>query len=195
MRHTRYTRPARRFVSGRRRNEKEWLALPATVATTAAAGAGVTQLISFEAPTLVAGTPLTADPPQDRLVLRLIGRLTYSTTVAGTVGVGLILTDRTWTPVGTVTITPDLDKRWLWWREVPMAAGDALTPQTLVNGGGGLAVSNAMYADKDPTFFDISPKVRLEDGKSLNLVVYFSGAVTAPVVTTMSFRMLLGARK
>lgn len=176
--------------SVRQRPEREWLALGSSAMNSTGATVATTQLLAFESPTLAVGTPLTADPPQDRTVLRLIGSLTWSQATAGnTVHVGLILTDRSWTPVGTTNITADLDKRWLWWREFSMAVGAAWTAETFSDAGGGIHV-NDLPVEKDFTRFDITPKVKLEDGKVLSLVIYQNGA-TAVTCSSRDIRILL----
>lgn len=158
-----------------RRPAHQWLGMvlnPANATTTAGAGVTVFKLFQFESPTITVGTALTADPPEDQILDRLIW--TGSLTNAGAAGrsqIGFILVDATWTPQGTTAITPDLDKRWLWWRDYQFEnTGDFVNQHQMLIGTSHL--SNAMMAETNPTFMDISPKVKLEDGKALCLVTY-----------------------
>lgn len=174
----------------RARSARQWLAL--TLNSTTTVGVGVTkfELLAFEAPTVTVGTPLTADPPEDQTLDRVISFQTITQTAAGIWDIGLILADRTWTPVGTTSIVPDLDKRWLWWRSGNIGiAGDLWTPMTWKSGAGP-TYPNAVPAERDVSSFDIAPKVKLEDGKALMLVVY--QATGGEQLTMLSnFRILM----
>lgn len=146
---------------------------------------------------MTAGTPLTAEPPEDMVLLRIMALMTIAMTATSDFGIGFMVADRTWTPIGTTRITPDLDKRFLWWREVGTSgAADMYAPQYFKAGGGTGAVPNSIPVDRDPTWFDISPKVRIEDGKHLLAVTYNSGAgSTGCVVQELRILMQRAGRR
>lgn len=197
MRHMRRTSYGRRPVGRAAKSEKEWVCLGQTLVGNAAGiNTTVTSLISFEAPTLVAGTPLTADPPQDRTILRIVGQLQVAGAAAtGSLGMGLMVCDRVFAPTsGTGRMTPDLDKRWLWWRETLLRSGESWDAQHYLSTGGVLSPNN-VPPERDFTMFDISPKVRLEDGKQLAFITFQDTALMAPVITLMEVRVLFGARR
>lgn len=181
-----------RFTGRRqsRRPEREWVALTPTLTSTASTSAS-TQILAFEAPALVSGTPLTADPPEDRIIQRIIARFRWAQVTTGnTVACGVILTDRTWTPIGTTTIVPDLDKRWLWWREFFIGSGESWDTLTGTANGSAVPMAQCHNLEESPLYLDIAPKVRIEDGKSLNFVIY-NAAATAVTVVPMAWRILL----
>lgn len=186
---SRFSRPGGRFGSGRgTRPARQWMGLNGGITVTAGA-ASVTSLLAFEAPTVTFGTPLTSDPPEDQTILRIIGHLSIVSTVAHLMWLGLMVTDRTWTPVGTTTIIPDLDRRWLWYMTYDMDTTETFTPggarASVTGGGAARGFTSPVWTD-----IDISPKVKLEDGKQLCMVSYID-AGTAPTVTLRDMRVLM----
>lgn len=175
----------------RRHKARQWLDLGPT-GITVTAGA-VTSLVAFEAPTLTAGTPLTADPPEDQTLLRILADFTVVAPAAmSDTWFALLLVDRTWTPVGTANLAADGDKRILWSRYY--SAMGTTSPGVWTNGlaittGVGTAVV-AMAEAKDRTDIDITPKVKLEDGKHLVMVCY-TGATPPTSATLKNTRVLM----
>lgn len=138
---------------------------------------------------MTAGTPLTSGPPEDSVIDRVLMTLKVSSDTLVTLGVGLILVDRTWTPSGTTGITPDLDKRFLWWRSWLLRANETWEHTTFVSAAG-VVQPNAMPPETNPCWADISPKVRIEDGKHLAVATYCSVAATV-TMTAPTVRILM----
>lgn len=191
----RYTKRSRFTGQSARRHggkpARQWVGLTVNNTTTAGVGASRFELLSFEAPAITVGTPLTADPPEDQILDRVLCSWSITASAAQNFDLGLILVDRTWTPVGTTSIVPDLDKRWLWWRgNTAMLANDIWRPNLLVQGSGAGTGPNSVPVERDISMVDISPKVKMEDGKALVLVVYQSLA-TATTTFTGQVRLLM----
>lgn len=135
---------------------------------------------------------ISADPPEDLTVLRVVGMLDLQLegNTAGLCTVAFLVTDSTW-PMATV-FEADSDKRILWHRTfvLPKAASENgivlrwSPPGTLTSANvGGVTV----VSDFGVCSFDFSPKVKLESGKALYLAVY----VTGVTVTLESYDMRL----
>lgn len=134
----------------------------------AATGTTSSALLQMQAPTDV--TNLTADPPEDLTILRIVGD--FNVIISGapaTWVLALIVQDQTWTPGATFAV--DADKRILWSQTYITQHTDTThawdPPGTLgVNGAVvGMAPEKSVHVD-------ISPKVKVECGKALFLVAY-----------------------
>lgn len=153
---------------------------PAVAATSAAL------LVSLQAPpTLVA---LTADPPEDLTILRLVGSFSLTLSITSIWTLGIIVQDTDWTPTAGVTgYSQDADKRFLWTRtfQAPDAQAYAWTPPGVLTAGANAPVPMNM----ETVTLDISPKVRVEAGKGLYAVAYEQAG--AGTLTWASFNMRL----
>lgn len=162
----------------------------AFIFTTASATAAV-RLMSFEMPTSMVG--LTADPPEDVTILRVVGSMTVTlgTATTGRWSLALLVQDTTWTPGATLSV--DNDKRVLWQRQfMPTAVGSWTAEQWSPPDTHFVATGATSLA---PTYspasqLDISPKVKLEAGKSLYLVAYEDVDGSTFSVTSNSMRVL-----
>lgn len=149
---------------------------------------GTATLVSLEAPASLAG--LTADPPEDMTILRLVGSFSFSFTVAATSRwtLALLVQDTTWTPSGT--FTADADKRILWSRTFRQPVGVIQTwsePGVLYYD---LAGTVAVAGQVGATSIDIKPMVKIEAGKSLYLVGYEDIGGGTILVTSANMRLL-----
>lgn len=182
----------RRFGGGRApKASREWVPMNGGVTTTAGA---VTKLLEFQAPTVTFGTALTSDTPEDKTILRIVGNWTAVAPGGGSDSwIGLLVADANWTPVGTSSIIPDLDKRFLWY--VYLAGLDTTNTSTwsvntVVIG------STTKVMTVANTQLDISPKVKLEDGKALMAVCYTGGtALTSFTFKDMRLLMQRSSRR
>lgn len=176
-------RRASRFAKrgGGLRPERSWVDVSGQWVHSTGVTAAV-PLIALQAPTNLSN--LTADPPEDLTVLRIVGD--YTTTITGT-GAGywslaLLVADVTWTP-GT-SISVDNDKRILWQRsyEAPITETSTWLPP------GRWDSSITASVPTDATHIDIAPKVKIEAGKALYLVAY-ENAASAYTLATYSHSM------
>lgn len=144
-------------------------------------------LVQLQAPANLSN--LTADPPEDMTVLRVVGDYTMALS-AGPANwtLGLLVADVTWTPGATFTV--DADKRILWHRTY-----EARTGVTLTNWAppGYLEVINAagsFMMQTDAVHLDISPRVRIEPGKALYLVAWENSGAVSLATTSADMRLL-----
>lgn len=131
-------------------------------------------------------TNLTADPPEDITILRVVGEFSVNVDTACIWVVGLTVQDTTWTPA---TLWPtDADKRWLWVRAFNQVAAEAgsWSPPGLYRA----STASAFPGEMEMTRVDIAPKVKLEAGKALFLVAYEQGGASTMTLTGISVRLL-----
>lgn len=183
-----WKRPVARRRGFTARPEREWVPLngapyAATVATSAVS------LYGLQAPTITIGTDLVADPPQDVTVQRFVAELSVLSSVASSnCTLALLVADRFWTP--NSNFVQDADKRLLWYRTYVNALTTGITG-SLWEGATYSTSGVALYTGipEDYTRIDIAPKVRIEAGKALHMVLYYtSGTWTVNLRTA---RMLL----
>lgn len=146
-----------------------------------------TALRSYEAPT---GIVQTADAPEDVTILRMIGDLEVQLDQGSSAWVlGLIIQDTTWTPNGS--FADDADKPWMWLQTygtgvntglVMQPPGYFTTTQSMTVVGGGLP--------REALRVDITPKRKLEAGKSLYLVGYEELGASTLTVRSRNMRLL-----
>lgn len=144
-------------------------------------------LYSLQAPTVSIGTALTADPPEDVTILRVMADFSFALSTAGAWILALTVQDTAWTPSGTFEL--DGDKRFLWTRTyVNLQAGTPATyhPPGMLDNGAGVIGGDLVHA----THLDIAPKVRVEAGKALYLVAYEQSGTATVTCTLYNFRML-----
>lgn len=146
-------------------------------------------LYGLQAPAVTIGTQLTADPPEDVTILRLMVDWTVQL-AAGPVQWTLAFTvqDTAWTPSATAQL--DGDKRFLWmqtYSNLQAASSAAYHPPGVIDNGAGII--GGAYRD-NVTRVDISPKVRIEAGKALYLVGYLQGGSGALSVNMHIARLL-----
>lgn len=161
-------RGMRRGVSfGRRRSANEWLPVSGT-AFSSITGSDTKVLLGFEAPTITLGTSLTADPPEDRTIKRIVAEFSVDLAAAatGTWTLGLIVADVNWS-LTTGLFTGDADKRILW-HQTYNASTAARYFWTLPNHLQVASSATGMIeTDWRATHLDIKTSVKLEDGKAL----------------------------
>lgn len=148
-------------------------------------GTTATALLALEAPTTLT---LSADPPEDITVLRIVGEFLAEVSATSHWVMALVVQDATWTP--SSTFGPDADKRILW--STVIHAVPASTPTTW---NAGLvkytdAAGNEKAVQTAKTFIDIAPKVKVEAGKTLYLVAYEQTGSATFTTTTQNMRML-----
>lgn len=161
-----------------------WQPVSAQFAVAANAASGSTSILAFEAPT--AGS-LTSLPPEDVTILRVVGDFTTALSAAlGNWTLGLMVVDATWTPTGV--FEADADKRVLWHRTYEnLNAGAACSwspPDRWTDG------NITTMATREAVSLDISPKVRLEQGKALKLVWWENGGSATMTVQSSDMRVL-----
>lgn len=185
----------RRFSSAShgQRPARQWIPLQGNIFSAVTATA-VTSLYGLEAPTVTIGSSLSSDPPEDVTLLRIVG--TMNLALSGAVGrwtIGLIVQDRTWTP--SALFVTDADKRFLWYRTYSIPAGLAgVTSVTFdePNWMQVLATQNLLVeVDRAAVSFDISPKVKLEDGKALHMVAYEEQNGSSLTLNMQTMRLLM----
>lgn len=179
----------RRFGSrfargGVARPTRTWSSISSDVALAAVTVTTAIPLIRLESPTSL--NNITADPPEDLTVLRVMGAL--NVTVAGDTTanwtLALLVQDVTWTP-STAFLT-DADKRILWSQglDASNATSDTYSePGIWRDGATGTAFPCLPY----PFDIDIAPKVKIEPGKALYLVAYEN--VSGGTLTVNASRM------
>lgn len=176
----------RRFSRSRApRPARAWQDLSAAFVLTTQATSTSVNLLEFQAP---AAGSLTAMPPEDVTVLRVVGDFTVQLSAAVcSWTLGLMVADSTWTPGATFVV--DSDKRVLWHRTYTNFAGTGTqtwVPPGLHVDGTGTPFPDATRAG----FFDITPKVRLEQGKALKLVAWENAGAGTVTVSSVDMRAL-----
>lgn len=170
---------ARRFARRADRPQRVWQELGSTWTLNQSASA-VVSLLQLQAP--AAGT-LTALPPEDITILRVVGDYTVTLTAESSWVLGLIVADVTFT-IGS--FQTDSDKRILWSQAYTVETSTAsLAGFALVNWSppGQQSVSATtdlvLMANREAVHIDISPKVKLQNGQALFLCAWeLSGAAT-----------------
>lgn len=152
-----------------------------------AAAAATTQVIqiSLESPTNLAN--LGADPPEDLTILRMVGDFNVTLSASGKWRLALLVQDRTWT--ANTSGVDDNDKRILWSRVFNNLSGFSASwqePGWLLLGASPPLVAGQV----DMTHIDISPKVKVENGKALYLVAYEEVNGATLTVTSVNMRVL-----
>lgn len=168
-----------RRSAGRRpeRPARQWLPIPSSLVFNAASVTSVQSMLAFEAPTITPGTPITADPPEDQTLLRITASLTVTMT-SGNWTLGLMVTDRTWTPIGGEFAT-DADKRILWSQtysgdETSTVLAGYVSTSWFPPGNMVVNATTDLVSEcpREAVYIDIAPKVKLEDGKQLCFVAW-----------------------
>lgn len=125
-------------------------------------------------------------PPEDITILRMVGSFTVSLSAAlANWTLGLMVVDATWTPASL--FSSDADKRVLWHQTYVNNTGAASLvwspPDQFETSGGARARTEASR-------LDISPKVRLEQGKALKLVWWENAGGAELNVNSADMRVL-----
>lgn len=180
MRFQRRGRPSGSAV----RPSRTWADVSTAWVFSAQASTQLVALISLQAPTSLAS--LTSDPPEDLTILRVKGSFSVSMSAAAAVAqwdMALIVQDVTWTPSATINL--DNDKRMLWTRTFTTSASNVVHNW---REPGYLEVeATAFVSQPGMCEVDIAPKVKIEAGRALYLVVYET--VNARTLTTNSGNM------
>lgn len=168
----------RRFPRRNERPARAWQDLSGQWLLITAATAAV-PILRFEAPTVV-GT-VTSALPEDITILRMVGsfQLSLGAAVCNWT-LGLMVVDALWTP--GATFAADADKRVLWHETYVNSTGAAVvewTPPDNYTPVGGVT----SYAGPRACRLDITPKVKLEQGKALTLVAWENVASAAQLTT------------
>lgn len=166
-----------------------WADVSAAWAFSAIAVTTSTRIMSMEMPTSMVN--LTADPPEDITVLRIVGSfvLSLATANAGVWNLALIVQDHTWTPGATITL--DNDKRILWQREFNATAVSGWTSESWEPPDTHLVTGTLQHlARSEAMQVDLTPKVKLEAGKALYLVAYEAVDGGTLTLTSNSMRVL-----
>lgn len=143
-------------------------------------------------------TNLTADPPEDITILRIVAEFSVnlSSTAAQAWTLALLVQDVTWTP--ETSFLTDADKRMLWYQTYA-GSGAAATSSWYPPGMYAEAGGQGFPGYKEMASLDISPKVRLEPGKALYLVGYernlTAGTITVSAQTARILYQRSGRRK
>lgn len=193
----RFKRTHRSF--GVRRHERparQWLAIPVTNFFAGATTGATSQVLAFEAPTITPGTAVTADPPEDQILDRIVAEFRVDLNGIGSWTVGLMLVDRTWTQSSTGEMAPDGDKRILWYEtyeSVVFALAGLTTTSWVPPNSLQIQATTPVIGECDwrATHLDITPKVRLEDGKQLVFVAWENSGTATLTFTTRSMRILM----
>lgn len=188
----------RRRVSFARRGQRparQWLPIPATSLLSAVTVSTTAQVLAFEAPTVTPGTPVTADPPEDQVLDRVTGSLRVTLTGAGVWVLSLLMVDRTWTPIGGEFAT-DADKRILWSKTYDSQSLSTLAGFTGVTWSKAhmFITATAPLVVEQPEsmgYVDITPKVKLEDGKQLIFLASECSGAASFSVTADWMRILM----
>lgn len=186
----------RRYSRQNDRPARVWQDIARNFSVAAATTSTYTSLLAFEAP--AAGT-LTGAPPEDITLLRIVGDFTVSMGAGGNVTVGLMMVDPGWTPavVASSGFQTDSDKRILWhqtYATTALAASYAgFTAATWAPPGylyvDGTADTVTMCA-REAVHLDITPKVKLEQGKALILVMWENSDGATTTVVSSDMRVL-----
>lgn len=162
---------------------------------TAQATTAATPLISLEMPATLVG--VTADPPEDLTILRMVGTFGVAVTVGATPvswTLGLIVQDATWTP--SATFAADADKRVLWHETYGHSGANGTTAFwgfSATGGARGQVLNAALAATSCPERLetvDISPRVRVEPGQALYLVAWENANGGTLSTSTADMRVL-----
>lgn len=156
----------------------QW-SLPAVTVTTTAT------LVQLQAPANLSN--LTADPPEDMSVLRLVGD--FSVVMVGIANwtLALLVADVTWTPAATFTV--DADKRILW-HQTYVGTGSTSSawnpPDTLMV----VDAAGSFVSQTKAAHLDVTPRARIEPGKALYLVAYENSGAATLTTTSADMRLL-----
>lgn len=173
------------------RPNKFWQELQTTWVMSQSASA-VVSLLQLQAP--AAGT-LTALPPEDVTILRVVGGFTVNLTAESAWTLGLLVADVTFT-IGS--FPTDSDKRILWSQTYRIAAstaslagfaGASWSPpgQQEISATTDLVVQ----CNREAVYLDISPNVKLEAGKALFLCAWEDSGSATLTVAGLNVRALL----
>lgn len=173
------------------RPSRQWIPINTGFVFAGITGSTNSVLMRMEMPT--DPTNLTADPPEDIIILRIVGEFEVSMAAAAAAASWtLALTVQDWTWSSSATFAADADKRLLWTRTYT-ATADNVAFQWLP-GLGQVSGSNTVIGnsgmEEPATRLDIAPKVKLEAGKALALVAYENVDGRALTVTGRSMRLL-----
>lgn len=165
----------------------QWVFAGVTATTTSV-------LIQLQSPSNLSS--LTADPPEDLSILRIVGTFLVQLNAAVCAWtLALLVADVTWTPGGSVAT--DNDKRILWHQQYENSSGiESLNwarPNYLESVVGG-AVTRRGECDWRCTHIDIKPRVVIEDGKALYLVAYEETNGGTLTVVSQDMRVLYKRR-
>lgn len=182
-----------RRTAGRRKPQNvQWSDVSAAWNMNSVTATTANVLIQLQSPTSL--TNLTADPPEDLTVLRVVGDWSTTITPGNTPAswtLALTVADVTWTPGATVAV--DNDKRLLWQMSYEEDVAVAATTCTWYPPGmfyQGAAGTVFPMGFRDATHLDISPKVRVEAGKALYLVAYENAGNGSLLVSSATMRVL-----
>lgn len=178
---------ARRTFVKRVRPNRQWSGV-ASDFTLNVTATGNVPLIQLQSPATLAN--LTADPPEDLTIMRMVGEFLVSINGPGGWILGLTVADVTWTPGATFNV--DADKRWLWIQEYHNPSSSTLTwfPKGIVWDPVTPAFVPTPGDPSTATRLDITPKVKVEDGKALYLVAYEESGSSGLVVSSRLMRVL-----
>lgn len=189
-------RYARRAGRGRTAGSpsRQWTELSTRWQHTAVAVTTSTVLWGLESP--AAAAALTALPPEDVVIMRLVGdfQVALPAAVIDSWTLALTVQDSTWTPAAL--FNTDADKRILWsqtYAKGPPGEAVTWTPPGLLS----TATATLGVAPRESIHIDIAPKVKLEAGQGLNLVAYENLPGVAGTFTTIGYtvRMLWQAKR
>lgn len=173
------------------RPNRRWLSLDQGWSISSTSGTSAA-LINLEAPTNV--TALTAAVPDDLTVMRIKGDFQTSLTVDASWTLALLVADSNWTP--GATFQADADKRMLWSQTyetdhtgVAGATGTFWSPPGFLY----VTATASIFAGspRESTHIDISPRVKLESGKTLFLVAYENAGAATFQTTGRTIRALV----
>lgn len=179
----------RGFVGrGGSRPERVWASLASRWAFSSVTATTAQVLISLEMPTDLSA--LTNDPPEAMTLLRIVGSFRIANAAAAGAASGytlaLLVQDQTWTP--SAVFATDADKRILWSRTFFLGSTESYSPFIWTNG------TAIVPYHPEVTRVDIAPKVKVEPGKALFLVIYENSASTSEITVASSDMRVLYQR-
>lgn len=130
---------------------------------------------------------LTADPPEDLIIDRVVGDFRVALNLDGNWTLGLLVQDVTWTIGATFSV--DADKRVLWHQTFD-SAGVAMIQ------GYGLVVWDTggtpqVFSDSPgKTHLDISPRVKIQPGQALYLAAWENTGAATLTSSSTDMRVL-----
>lgn len=175
---------------------RQWLGIPVTTFFAAQSVGATSQVLAFEAPTITPGTAVTADPPEDQIIDRIVAEMQVVINGTGSWTLALMVVDRTWTQTSTGEMAPDADKRILWYctyeagiQALPGLTNTSWAPPNYMS----IQATTPLYLECDwrATHVDISPKIRLEDGKQLVWVCWEESGTALFTMATRTMRLLM----
>lgn len=182
----------RRNVGRAARPSRQWSDLTARFAL-ATAGNSATAMWGLDSPAPAAS--LTALPPEDVVVMRLVGQFTVvliNTNGNNNLTLAVGVRTQVWTQG---TLAGDLDQRWLWLRTFTSTGltteSELWYPpgnhrlQTTATG-----VTTQMAGAPGATTIDISPRCKLEAGQALFVAAYVTDTDASYSVASPCMRML-----